>query len=99
MEVTREMEIHVLHRHHLAVAAPGSAALDAEHRPQRRLADRSGSAHADPVERLGEPDRGRGLAFAERRGGHRRHDDLAAEWPVGKSIQDFETNLGLVWAV
>ena len=37
-EVAGEMQVDVLHRHDLRVAAAGGAALHAEHRAQRRLA-------------------------------------------------------------
>ena len=67
VDVAGEVEVEVLHGHDLAVAAAGRAALDAEDRPERRLADGRRGAHADPVERLGEADRRRRLALAERR--------------------------------
>ena len=38
VEVTREMQIDVIHRQHLRVAAAGCAALHAKHRPKTRLA-------------------------------------------------------------
>ena len=39
VEIAGEMEIDVLHRHHLRVAAAGGAALHAEAGPEARLAD------------------------------------------------------------
>ena len=39
VQVPGEVEVDVLHRQHLAVAAAGAAALDAEDGPQRRLPD------------------------------------------------------------
>ena len=38
MKITREMEIQILHRHHLGIAAAGRAAFDAEARPKGRFA-------------------------------------------------------------
>ena len=38
VDVAGEVEVHVLHRHDLRVAAAGRAALDPEHRAERRLA-------------------------------------------------------------
>ena len=40
VEVAGEMQIDILHRHHLCVAAAGGAAFDAEHRAERRFAQR-----------------------------------------------------------
>ena len=38
VEVPGEVEVDLVHRHHLRVPATGSAALHAEHRAQGRLA-------------------------------------------------------------
>ena len=78
VDVAGQVEVEVLHRDDLAVAATGGAALDPEDRPERRLADRDRGPFADPVEALGEPDRGRGLALAERRRRDRRDQDVLA---------------------
>ena len=94
--VAGQVEVEVLHRHDLAVAAAGRAALDAEDRPERRLADGDRRAHADAVEALGEAD-GRGrLALAERRRRDGRDEDLVAVGSVGQAAQDVEADLGLV---
>jgi hypothetical protein len=68
VEVAGEVEVDVLHRHHLRVAAAGRAALDAEARAQRRLAQADGGALPDRVQRVAEADGGGGLALAGRRG-------------------------------
>ena len=67
VDVAGQVEVEVLHRDDLAVAAAGGAALDPEDRPERRLADRHRRPLADPVQALGQADRGRRLALAERR--------------------------------
>ena len=67
VDVAGQVEVEVLHRDDLAVAAARGAALDPEHGPERRLADRDGGPPADPVEALGEADGRRRLALAERR--------------------------------
>ena len=67
VHVAGQVEVEVLHRDDLAVAAARGAALDAEHRAEARLADAHRRLLADPVEALGEPDGRRGLALAERR--------------------------------
>ena len=99
VDVAGEVEVDVLHRQHLAVAATGAAALDAEDRSQGGLPDGHRGAHADAVEPLGQPDRGGGLALAERRRRDGRDDDLPAVRPVGQTIEDLEADLGLVAAV
>ena len=67
--VAGQVEVEVLHRDDLAVAATGRPALDPEHRPQARLADGHRRALADPVQALGQADRRRRLALAERASG------------------------------
>ena len=82
VDVAGQVEVEVLHRDDLAVAAAGGAALDPEHRPERRLADVDRRPLADVVEALGEADRRRRLALAERRRGDRRDDDVLARAAV-----------------
>ena len=55
VEVAGEVQVDVLHGNHLGVAAAGRAALDAEHRAQRRLAQRHDHvlAHAATARRPG----------------------------------------------
>ena len=78
VEVAGEMQVDVLHRHHLGIAAAGGAALDAEARPERGLAQAEHRLLADAVQRVAEPDRGRGLALARRRRGDRGDQDQLA---------------------
>ena len=47
VDVAGEMEVQVLHRHDLRVAAAGRAALDPEDRAERRLAEREHRLPAD----------------------------------------------------
>ncbi len=72
VDVAGQVEVEVLHRDDLAVAAAGRAALDAKDRPERRLADVDRRPMADPVEALGEADRRGRLALAQRRRRDRR---------------------------
>ena len=67
VHVAGEVEVEVLHGDDLAVAAAGGAALDAEDRAQRGLADGHRGAPADAVEPLREADGGGRLALAQRR--------------------------------
>jgi hypothetical protein len=52
VEIPGEVEVDVLHRHHLRVSAAGGAALHAEHRAEARLADAEHRLLAEPSERL-----------------------------------------------
>ena len=98
-EVAGEVQVDVGHRHDLAVAAAGRAALHAEHRSHRRLAQAGDRAVTQAVQRVGEADGGRGLALAGRGRGHRGHQHQPAERPVGERRQVGQVDLGLVVAV
>src|SRR5262245_50958371 len=84
MEVAGEMEVDVLHRHNLSVAASRRAALHAETGTERGFADADDSLLADLVERIAEADRGRGLALAGRR---RRNGGNEDQLAVGLALQ------------
>ena len=99
VEVAREVEVQVLHRDDLRIAAARGAALDAEHRAERRLAEREDRPAADRAEALGQRHGGRRLPLA--RGGRRDRgdvDDLRVG-PVGEPVEDREVDLRLVPAV
>ncbi len=64
VEIAGEVEIDLVHRHHLRVAAAGRAALDPEHGAQRGLADGDDDLLAQPAERLAHADGDRGLPLA-----------------------------------
>ena len=100
VDVTGQVEVEVLHRDDLAVAAAGRATLDSEDRAERRLADADRGFAADRVETLGEADGRGGLALAERRRGDRGDDDVFAARPFGFQPRDrFEGHLRLGRAV
>ena len=67
VEIAGEVEVHVLHRHDLRIAAAGRTALDAEVRAERSLADADDGLLADAVQPVAEADRRGRLAFAGRR--------------------------------
>jgi hypothetical protein len=54
-EVAGEVEVDVLHRHDLRVTAAGGAALHAEHRAERRLAQADDRLLADVVQGIAQP--------------------------------------------
>ena len=98
-EVAGEVQVDVGHRHHLAVAATGRAALHAEDRAHRRLAQAGDRTAAQPVQRVGETDRRRRLALPGWGRGQRGHQDEPAERPVGEGRQVGRVDLGLEVAV
>ena len=63
MEVTREVQVDVLHGDDLGVAAAGSAALHAENRAQARLAQGDRALLAQARQCIGQADGGRRLAL------------------------------------
>ena len=82
MHIAGQVKVQPFHRDHLAVAAAGRSAFDAERRAHRRLANRNGRALADVRQRLSEADGRRRLAFAQRRRRDRRDDDVLRLGPV-----------------
>ena len=99
VEVAGEVQIDVLHRHHLGIAAAGRPALDAEAGPERGLAQAAHGLLADAVEAVAEAHRGRGLALA---GGRRRDggdEDQLAVLVLLRAVDEVEGHLGLVGAV
>ena len=99
VEIAGEMQIDVLHRHDLGVAAAGGAALHAERRAERRLAQAQHRLLADVVERVGQADRRRGLALAGRRRRDRGDQDQLAVRLILQRLDVVHRHLGLVVAV
>ena len=98
-EVAGEVQVDVGHRHDLGVAAAGRAALHAEHRTHRRLAQAGHRAVPEPLQRVGEPDRGGGLALTGRGRRDRGHQHELAQRPVRERREVAQVDLGLVVAV
>ena len=88
VHVTGKMEIDVLHRHDLRIAAARSAALHAEHRPERRLPQRDDRPLPQLCHCLPEPHGRRRFALPGRRGVDRGHEDQLAVLPGGKVSLD-----------
>ena len=72
------MEVDVLHRYDLGIAAAGRAALDAEHGAERGLAQGDHGVLAYLAQAVGESDAGGGLALARGRGCDGGHEDELA---------------------
>jgi len=66
MDVAGEMEVDVLHRRDVCVASARRAAFYPETRAERGFAQAGHRPRAGAAQRVGEPDRGRGLAFSRR---------------------------------
>ena len=88
MEVAREVQVDVLHGDDLGIAATSSAALDAEHGAERRLAQRHAHVSALARQRIGQPHGGGGFALARRRGVDGGHQNEFARFVllVGQQI-------------
>ena len=85
VDVAGEVEVQVLHRDDLRVAAAGRAALDPEDRAERRLAQAEHRALADRAEALREADRGGRLALAGLRRRDRGDADQLRVGPVARA--------------
>jgi hypothetical protein len=99
VDVAGEVEVQVLHRHDLRQPAAGGAALDAEHRPERWLAQAQQRVAADRAEPLRERHGSRGLALARLRRRDAGHADELAGRPVAQTADHVERHLGLVATV
>ena len=98
VEVPGEVEVDVLHGDHLGVAAAGGAALDAEHRPQRRLPQCHHSVLSDLPQAVRQAHGGGGLALSGRCRGDGGHQHQSAVRPGGL-LQKSVVDLRLVSAV
>ncbi len=98
VKIAGKVKVHLLHRHHLSVAATGCAPLDPEYRPEARLADGGDAGLADMVKPHGEAKGGHSLPFAERGGGDGAHQyQLAALF--GLRLEQVEAELAFVVAM
>jgi len=97
VEVAREVQVDVLHRQNLRSTAACAGALHAQHRPDRRLAQRDDRSASGPGERVGKPDRHRRLALAGRRGAHSAHEHESAE-STRRQLRDIHLrDVSAVW--
>src|SRR5919107_221872 len=99
VDVTGEVQVERLHRHHLAVSAAGGAALYAEYRAHGGLAHRHRRRLADVLEGLPQADSGRRLPLTQ--GGRRYGGDhhIFCLPPVGKPLDCIELYLGDTFSV
>ena len=99
VDVACEVEVQVLHRHDLRVAAAGRAALDPEHRAERGLAQAEHRPLADLAQALRQRYRRRGLALARLRGRDRRDADELRVGLRGQPVEHGQSDLRLVVAI
>jgi hypothetical protein len=99
VEVAGEVQVDLLHRHDLGLAAAGGAALHAEARPERRLAQADHGLLADAVQGVAQAHRGGGLALARGRRGDRRDQHELAGLPALQPGDVAVVDLGDVLAV
>ena len=95
VEIAGEMQVDFVHRHDLRMAAAGRAALAAEHRAERRLAQADHRALAEPRQRVAEPDRRRRLALAGRRRVDRGDEDELAVGPAAQAFEETGSSLAI----
>ena len=93
VDVAGEVEVDLLHRHHLGAPAARPAALQAEDRAERRLPQAEQRLLADRAEPLGQRDRGGRLALAESGRRHRRDRHDPAVGPAGQPVDRRELDL------
>ena len=99
VEIAGEMEVDVLHRHDLGIAAAGRAAFHPEAGAEARLAQTDDRFLADMVQRVAEPDGRCRLAFAGRGRRDRGDEDQLAVRPVLQRRDIIEVDFRLVAAV
>ena len=99
MEVAGEVEVELLHRYDLAVAATGRPALDAEGGAHAGLAQGKDRRLADVLHRLAEADCRGGLAFAERSRSDRRDYHVLGLGAIRQLLDGLEADLGDIVAV
>ena len=99
VKVTGEMEVDVLHRHHLRIATPGRAAFAPKTGPERGFAQAHDGRFAKTVHGVAQAHRGRRLAFAGWCRTDRRHQDQLAVGTVFQAPNEIERQLGLVMSV
>ena len=100
VDVARQVEVELLHRNDLAVAAARRAALDPERGTLAGLANAGEHFLAEMrAERLAQTDRRGRLALAERRGRDRGDHDVLAVGAVLQAVANRKMYLGLALAV
>jgi len=87
VHIPREMQIDVIHRNNLRIAAASSTALDSKHRPQGRFAECYDGFFANLIKGLDKANARRGFTFPSR---GRRDGRYKDQFPVGFLFQAFQ---------
>ena len=95
MKITGEMQVHILHRNDLRVAATGRAALHPETWPERCLADTDRCLLADGVQPVDQPDCCGGFAFTGRGRVDGCDKDQLAIFAIGLRGNEFCRHYGI----
>ena len=95
VKIPGEVQINVLHGHHLGITAAGRPALHAEAGSQAGLAQTHQSFLADAVEAIAQTHRGSGLTLSRRCRRNRRHQHQLASWPIFQGGDEFVGQLCL----
>ncbi len=99
VEITGEVQVHLLHRHNLRVSAASRTTLHAKTRAQGRFADTNRGVLANAVQTVTQTDRGGCLAFARRCRIDRCDQDQFAVFARLQAVDERLTNLGLIVAL
>ena len=100
VNISSEMEIELLHRNDLAIAATGSAAFNAEGRALAGLADACKYFLAQVrAQRLAEANGGGGFTFTEGRWGDGGDHDVFSVWRIFQPVANGEMYFGFALAV
>src|SRR5690625_4020807 len=99
VEVAREVQVHLVHRDDLGVTTTSGAALHAEVRAKRCLADADAGGLADGVQPVDQPDRRRRLPLARGRRVDRGDENQVPVRTVLQRGDEIRRYLGLVMAI
>ena len=98
-EVASEVQVDVLHRHHLRIAAACGTAFHAKYRTQRGFTQTDNGFPANVVQCIAQAHGGGGLALAGGRWANRSHEHQFAVRFVFQSIDIVQRHFCLVMAV
>ena len=99
MEISRKMEVQILHRHYLRITASRSAAFDAKARAKRRLTERYDRLLSKFAKGLSKTDACCRLPFPGRRRVDGRHQDQLSIFPLADALYILIRYFRLVSAV
>ena len=96
MKITREVQVHLFHRHNLGIPAASRTALHPEAGTKRGFTDADHRFLAKRIETVAETDRGRCLAFARRGGVDCGHENQLAILAIALRLDEFSRDFCLI---